>query len=156
RAAAASRGSNDLPLRLATTAICALSELGADGGPRRGLELLHGVAAEHGDWRPPAVVRRLLASAEIRLLLAAGDGPGPAGELALPEPGAARAVLEARLALGHADPSAALEALAPHVAPEATDIDLATRVEALVLEAVVRHRRLDHEGAEAALERALA
>ncbi len=156
RAAAAARGSNDVPLRLAITAICALAELGADGGPRRGLELLHGAAAEHGSWLPPPVVRRLLGAAEVRLLLAAGDEHAAAEQLARLEPGATRAVLQARLALGHADPSAALEALAPYVAPDAVETDLATRVEALVLEAVVRHRRLDHEGAQVALERALA
>ena len=156
RAAAAARGSNDVPLRLAGTAVCALAELGSDGGPRRGLELLHGARSEHGDWRPPTVVRRLLDAAEIRLLLAAGDEHAASAALGRLEAGGTRAVLQARLALGHADPSAALDALAPYVAPDALDLDLATRVEALVLEAVVRHRRLDHDAAEAALERALA
>jgi LuxR family transcriptional regulator, maltose regulon positive regulatory protein len=69
-------------------------------------------------------------------------------------PDAAAAVLQARAALSHADPAPALEVLAPWLGDQAA-ADHALRIEAHVLAAVARHRRLDHDGAAAALETAL-
>jgi LuxR family maltose regulon positive regulatory protein len=153
RAAAAARGSGDDPLRLAIAAVRALGALAQDGGARHGLSLLHAETAELGDWDAPVLVDALLRTSEIRLLLAAGSEAEALGRIGR-VPAATAAVLRARAALTHADPAPALEALAPWLDDDASTPAL--RIEAHVLAAVARHRRLDYAGATVSLEAALA
>ncbi len=154
RAAAAARAANDDPVRLAVAAVRALAALEQDGGARLGLSLLHAETAELADWEPPALLDTLVRATEIRLLLAAGS-EGEALDRVGQVPGATAAVLQARAALTHADPAPALDALEPWL-DDAGEAARPDRIEAHVLAAVARHRRLDHDGAAASLESALA
>ena len=154
-ALAAARASSDVPLQQATAAIRALAALDADG-PRRGLDILAAARGEIDGAAAPALVDRLRRSVEIRLLLATGDDGLALERLAALPPSAVEAVLRARHALAHADPAAAIELLAPYVEADCPDPDTTHRVEALVLDAVARTRRLDEGGAGESLERALA
>ncbi len=156
RAAAASRASSDLPVRLQIAALSALTQLDSSDGARRALETLRGPVDAVGDWQAPDAVEQLLRGVEARLLIATGE-VGEALEVAAGLPACAtRAVIEARAALVRADPAVAIEGLRGHAAGDAAQADLATRLEVLVLDAVARHAQLDHAGAAASLERALA
>lgn len=155
RAADAARASSDIPVRLQIAALTALTQLESGDGPRRALETLRGPLDEIGDWKPPGALEQLLRSVEARILIAAGECDEAVAVAATLPACAARCAIEARAALVHADPAAALALLEPHVADGPSTTDLATRIEVLVLAAVARHAQLDHEGAAAALERAL-
>ena len=156
RAAAAARASSDLPVLLQIAALSALTQLESSDGARRALETLRGPVDAVGDWQAPDAVEHLLRGVEARLLIATGEVV-EAIEVAAALPSCAtRAVIEARAALVQADPAAAIEVLRPHVGSDAAHAGLATRLEVLVLDAVARHAQLDHAGAAASLERALA
>ena len=155
RAADAARASSDIPVRLQIAALTALAQLESGDGARRALETLRGPLDEIGDWKPPGVLEQLLRSVEARILLAAGECDEAVAVAATLPRCAARCAIEARAALVHADPAAALALLEPHLADGSSTTDLATRIEVLVLAAVARHAQLDHEGAAASLERAL-
>ena len=142
-------------MRLQIAALTALAQLESGDGARRALETLRGPLDEIGDWKPPGVLEQLVRSVEARILLAAGECDEAVAVAATLPPCAARCAIEAKAALVHADPGAALALLEPHLADGSATTDLATRIEVLVLAAVARHAQLNHEGAAASLERAL-
>jgi LuxR family maltose regulon positive regulatory protein len=153
-ALSAAHRSSDAPLQQAIAAIRALASLDNEGA-RRGLDILATARSASGRRTWPPLVDRLLRSIEIRLLLALGEDRQVVDRLGRMPHSARAAVLRARYALAHADPATALAQLAPFVAQESPDSDVTARVEALVLDAVARHRQLDKSGAAASLERAL-
>jgi LuxR family transcriptional regulator, maltose regulon positive regulatory protein len=115
----------------------------AQGDPAGALAELAAARRELGDWGPPRLLARWLATAEAELQLAAGDA-GPATALLesfgngdpVEQP---EVVARARLQLALHDPAAAVATLSPFLdaATPATDLD--TSIRAWLLHALASH-----------------
>ena len=101
-----------------------------------------------GEHPVPSALRGALGAHEARVLLALGEGERARAALDAPD---APALVRARALLLDGDPTGALECLTD----QPTEAPVTTLVEAQTLRAVAHDALLDHEGAAAAIERAL-